>query len=126
MRYNNKLGPTDDINDIIISGIYPYYVENGFPQNMPNLLFVRGNLIVFRSEYHTTQLILDSAGLLCFRTKINLWEQWFLLIAIQPFNFHNMITLDFIIKIKFAICYMTFSILYIIVIRRVYCIPKWI
>ncbi len=62
-----------DLNTIA-GGIYDYYIEKGFPRNMPPGL-QRGSIIVFRNHYHPLQIIADFQNFY-FRVGGETWGAW--------------------------------------------------
>ena len=69
------LVPSDDLNQYLF-GIYQYYTEKGFPQNIASGV-VRGVIVCFQSV-QAAQLILDYNRKAFFRVSYNgvNWSSW--------------------------------------------------
>lgn len=71
------LNSSANLNDITSNGIYQWYVEAGYPNNLPLGHGSRGNLEVIEYGSHILQKLSDSSGNIFYRMKHGIyWNEW--------------------------------------------------
>ena len=66
-----------DLNNVLTTGFYTWYLEGGFPSNMPTYHTNRGLLLIIQFGSHVSQTIYDSNGKLYTRFKTaSGWSSW--------------------------------------------------
>lgn len=71
------LNSSANLNDITSNGIYQWYVEAGYPNNLPPGHGSRGNLEVIEYGSHILQKLSDSSGNIFYRMKHGIyWNEW--------------------------------------------------